>query len=675
MNFIPLGKSIYNNKDLFPKNYSKETYNNKNVGDSPSHFKIIKLLGKGALGKVYKVRSLIDNQIYAMKIFDKELETIRKNLEIKLSHPHIVKIYNHFEDANNKKIYVIMEYIANGNLKDFIALNNSSILYNILSDSQILNFILQTIWSLYYIHNIQENKGYFLGNIKPENILIDDNLHIKLGEFLSTITPIENEDIGENPKHYYEKITTDSDDIKDIWKRTKKYLAKSWKCRAGDVYSLGLVLKELLEYDGIDIINSRIFNILNNMSEEECINNETLGFLFIEVTNIFSDEQKNSSIESIVLCLKSFTNWSNEIKKGIAPKENIKKTKTGNEKNLSYSTSTTFGESIKSNYGQGIKINSGEINNENIIKNQNFEKIEDNTEYENEVVKKYNEILNLIYDKNENFIKWYKFINELRLELNNEIDDLETLNEIDPNEVYLYLVNLIINEVRKKYLKANSNNERSLNIKNENDYMNWKYIIDNSFDFECPGIQKILGLMRMKSTCKGNGCNFTQYQFNKFILLEIDPNKILNEKKMDENEKKLFDIEQFFNEENIRYKKLYRCSQCNKETEHECINEVYSLPESLAISIKRTDIEQNYINIKETIEIKDLDKNKDNKKTYELVALLKYNRENKKILYYTFSKFREEWFLCQSHRGIEQINMNKSHLRSRNVRMVFYQAK
>ena len=668
MNFIPLGKSIYNNKDLFPKNYSKETYNNKNVGDSPSHFKIIKLLGKGALGKVYKVRSLIDNQIYAMKIFDKELETIRKNLEIKLSHPHIVKIYNHFEDANNKKIYVIMEYIANGNLKDFIALNNSSIIYNILSDSQILNFILQTIWSLYYIHNIQENKGYFLGNIKPENILIDDNLHIKLGEFLSTITPIENEDIGENPKHYYEKITTDSDDIKDIWKRTKKHLAKSWKCRAGDVYSLGLVLKELLEYDGIDIINSRIFHILNNMSEEECINNETLGFLFIEVTNIFSDEQKNSSIESIVLCLKSFTNWSNEIKKGIAPKENIKKTKTGNEKNLSYSNIITFGESIK-------KINSDEINIKNTIKNQNFEKIEDNTEYENEVVKKYNEILNLIYDKNENFIKWYKFINELRLELNIEIDDLETLNEIDPNEVYLYLVNLIINEVRKKYLKANSNNERSLNIKNENDYMNWKYIIENSFDFECPSIQKILGLMRMKSTCKGNGCNFTQYQFNKFILLEIDPNKILNEKKMDENEKKLFDIEQFFNEENIRYKKLYRCSQCNKETEHECINEVYSLPESLAISIKRTDIEQNYINIKETIEIKDLDKNKDNKKTYELVALLKYNRENKKILYYTFSKFREEWFLCQSHRGIEQINMNKSHLRSRNVRMVFYQAK
>ena len=672
MNFIPIGKSIYNNKDLFPKNYSKETYNNKNVGDSPSHFKILKLLGKGALGKVYKVRSIIDNQVYAMKIFDKELETIRKNLKIKLSHPHIVKIYNHFED--NKKIYVIMEYIANGNLKDFIALNNSTILYNILTDSQILNFILQTIWSLYYI----QDKGYFLGNIKPENILIDDNLHIKLGEFLSTITPIQDEDIGENPKHYYEKITTDSDDIKDIWKRTKKYLAKCWKCRAGDVYSLGLVLKELFENDGIDIINSRVFHILNNMSEEECINNETLGLLFLEVSNIFSDEQKNSSIESIVLCLKSFTNWSNEIKKNIPPKK-IKKTKTGDEEIFSNSDMiTAFGESVKFNYGAGIKMKSREIDIEKIIKNKNFEKAEDNTEYENEVVKKYNEILNLIYDKNGNFIYWYKYINELRLELNNEIGDLETLNEIDPNEVYLYLVNLIINEARKNFLKADLNNERSLNNKNENDIMNRKYIIENSFDFECPSIQKILGLMRMKSTCKGNGCNFTQYQFNKFILLEIDPNKILNEKKIDENEKKLIDIEQFFNEENIRYKKLYQCTQCNKETEHECINEVYSLPESLAISIKRTDIEQNYINIKETIEIKDLDKNKDHKKTYELVALLKYNRENNKILYYTFSKFgqpEKEWFLCQSHRGIEQINMNKSHLRSRNVRMLFYQAK
>ena len=72
-----------------------------------------------------------------------------------------------------------------------------------------------------------------------------------------------------------------------------------------------------------------------------------------------------------------------------------------------------------------------------------------------------------------------------------------------------------------------------------------------------------------------------------------------------------------------------------------------------------------------------MNKNKDQKKTYELVAILKYNRERNKTLYYTFSKFGENymnWFLCQSHLGIEQVNI-KNHLSSKNVRMLFYQAK
>ncbi len=184
MNPIPLGKSIYKNEDLFPKNYSKQTFNNKSVGNKSSHFQILKLLGKGAFGKVYKVRSKLDNNIYAMKIFDKELKIIRKNLEIKLSHPNIVEIYNHFEEEN--KIYVIMEYISNGNLKDFIEMNRTILAENYITDNQAIYFITESLWTLYYI---QVNEGYFLANIKPENIFIDDNLHIKFGEFLSTISP------------------------------------------------------------------------------------------------------------------------------------------------------------------------------------------------------------------------------------------------------------------------------------------------------------------------------------------------------------------------------------------------------------------------------------------------------------------------------------------------------
>ena len=86
-------------------------------------------------------------------------------------------------------------------------------------------------------------------------------------------------------------------------------------------------------------------------------------------------------------------------------------------------------------------------------------------------------------------------------------------------------------------------------------------------------------------------------------------NKKLKEKIKNENEKKLIDIEEFFNDDNIPYTTSYECAKCHQETIHECTNEIYSLPESLTISIKGSGINQkNYIKIKETIEIKDLNK-------------------------------------------------------------------
>ena len=71
-----------------------------------------------------------------------------------------------------------------------------------------------------------------------------------------------------------------------------------------------------------------------------------------------------------------------------------------------------------------------------------------------------------------------------------------------------------------------------------------------------------------------------------------------------------------------------------------------------------------------------MDKNKDQKQTYELVALVKFNKDRKGDLhYYTFSKFNNSWFLCQSHKGFEEVKMDDTHLSSKRVKMLFYQAK
>jgi hypothetical protein len=66
----------------------------------------------------------------------------------------------------------------------------------------------------------------------------------------------------------------------------------------------------------------------------------------------------------------------------------------------------------------------------------------------------------------------------------------------------------------------------------------------------------------------------------------------------------------------------------------------------------------------------------DQKRTYELVALVKFYIDKKnEVNYYTFNKFNNSWFLCQSHKGFEEIKMNDLRLNSKRVKMLFYQAK
>ena len=117
--------------------FNKEGFNDDNLmGDKSSDFEILQILGKGSQGNVYKVCSLINHKIYAMKIIDldfpkkmNENERKEKESEIKyayngiellkkLNHPNVVKYYKHFKE--NNKIYIIMEYFDNGDLNTYI---------------------------------------------------------------------------------------------------------------------------------------------------------------------------------------------------------------------------------------------------------------------------------------------------------------------------------------------------------------------------------------------------------------------------------------------------------------------------------------------------------------------------------------------------------------------------
>lgn len=80
-------------------------YDRKNcINTSMKDLQIIKEIGRGSYGTVYKVLSLIDNRIYALKRIDlthlktKHQLSALKEVKIlkKLTHPNIIKYYSSF---------------------------------------------------------------------------------------------------------------------------------------------------------------------------------------------------------------------------------------------------------------------------------------------------------------------------------------------------------------------------------------------------------------------------------------------------------------------------------------------------------------------------------------------------------------------------------------------------
>lgn len=79
------------------------------------------MLSRGSYGSVSLVREKLTGQLFAMKTMSKKFifqysspENLKREIQIqrKLDHPHIIKLFYYFEDKEN--VYLIMEYAKNG---------------------------------------------------------------------------------------------------------------------------------------------------------------------------------------------------------------------------------------------------------------------------------------------------------------------------------------------------------------------------------------------------------------------------------------------------------------------------------------------------------------------------------------------------------------------------------
>mmetsp|Transcript_5126 Transcript_5126/g.7832 ORF Transcript_5126/g.7832 Transcript_5126/m.7832 type:complete len:753 (-) Transcript_5126:68-2326(-) len=144
---------------------------------------LLRVLGKGSFGKVVLVQKrqgVEKDGLFAMKILKKthllkrgqieRTRTERKVLSI-VDHPFIMKL--HFAFQTGDKLFLVLDYCAGGEL--FFHLSR----YRRFPELWTRFYAAELLLALAHLHS----KGIIYRDLKPENVLLDSDGHVKLGDF------------------------------------------------------------------------------------------------------------------------------------------------------------------------------------------------------------------------------------------------------------------------------------------------------------------------------------------------------------------------------------------------------------------------------------------------------------------------------------------------------------
>jgi len=147
---------------------------------SMDNFKILSVIGRGYYGKVMLAQLNGTDKVFAIKSLQKsrlaELSAFdsvacERNILMKIKHPFIIQLCFAFQTPN--KFYLGLEYAAGGEL--FYHMQK---LGTIQIDNARL-YIAEIALALEHMHKL----GIIYRDLKPENVLLDSEGHIKLTDF------------------------------------------------------------------------------------------------------------------------------------------------------------------------------------------------------------------------------------------------------------------------------------------------------------------------------------------------------------------------------------------------------------------------------------------------------------------------------------------------------------
>nr|XP_008166391.1 serine/threonine-protein kinase MRCK beta isoform X3 [Chrysemys picta bellii] len=148
-------------------------------------FEIIKVIGRGAFGEVAVVKMKSTERIYAMKILNKwemlkRAETAcfreERNVLVNGDCQWITTLHYAFQDENY--LYLVMDYYVGGDLLTLLSKFEDK-----LPEDMAKFYIAEMVLAIHSIHQLH----YVHRDIKPDNVLLDMNGHIRLADFGSCL--------------------------------------------------------------------------------------------------------------------------------------------------------------------------------------------------------------------------------------------------------------------------------------------------------------------------------------------------------------------------------------------------------------------------------------------------------------------------------------------------------
>jgi serine/threonine-protein kinase len=196
-------------------------------------YKVVEVIGKGAMGVVYKGYDPVLQRHVALKCVRKELvdENLAEQIIARfknealasgrLNHPAIVGIYDYGE--NKQLAYIAMEFVQGRGLRDFLARQERFGLQDVMT------IMTQLLDALDYAHE----HGVVHRDIKPQNIIMTPNGRLKVADF--GIARIDNSNLTQ----------VGSIMGTPAYMSPEQYAGQQVD-RRSDIFSCGVVLYELL---------------------------------------------------------------------------------------------------------------------------------------------------------------------------------------------------------------------------------------------------------------------------------------------------------------------------------------------------------------------------------------------------------------------------------------------